>query len=297
MALSEGDHVTLTVKHRTAISFSEPVTDLHFELHMSPVNTGLQRVPEHSIGITPDTLITSQRDHFGNRVAHFSLPEVREEVEITAASTVVTTNAVSCGPESAPDPRPYQERWQEFLRWSPAVPELAEYGSIEIPRILSMDMDDIEFGHGLYAMARYFFKTFRYDPDVTHLHATPQDLFDHGGGTCQDMAHAMIGVLRQAGIPSRYASGYLFSPAAGEMGEHLRGATSTHAWVQAWHEGYGWIGVDPANETLVDWQYIRTAIGRDHFDVPSNRVTFSGNADQSEEMSVQVELAGDAGDA
>jgi len=289
--LGEGDHISLTVQHKTTISYSAPVTCSHNELRMSPVDTGLQRVLNHNICVMPDTQIRMHRDHFGNNVAHFNLLEPHQRMEIIATSTVETTNAISCGPESAPDPRPYQQRWQEFLQWSPGVPELAEYGSINIPRMISMDMDDIEFGHGLYEMARYFFNTFRYDPDITHVHSSPKELFDHGGGVCQDMAHAMIGVLRQAGIPSRYVSGYIFDPAYGEVtGAHLRGAAATHAWVQAWHEGYGWMGVDPTNKKLVDWQYVRTAIGRDYFDVPPNRGIFCGPADQNVEVAVHIDL-------
>ncbi|WP_167631709.1 transglutaminase family protein [Mariprofundus ferrooxydans] len=290
MILGEGDHVTLAVKHKTTIRYSCPVIDAHNELRMSPVNTGLQQVLSHTIAVTPNTLIKTHSDHFGNQVAHFNLLEPHDSLEIIASSTVETTNAISCGPESEPDALSYKDRWLEFLQWSPGVPELPEYGSLEIPRKISMTMDDIEFGHALYEMACYFFNTFRYDPDVTHVHSSPRALFEHGGGVCQDMAHAMIGVLRLAGIPARYVSGYIFDPAHGEVGDHLRGAAATHAWVQAWHEGYGWMGVDPTNEKLVDWQYVRTAIGRDYFDVPPNRGTFRGEADQAVDVAVHINL-------
>lgn len=290
MPLSEGDHVTLKVMHKTSISYSEPVSDSQYELHMSPVDTGLQRVLSHHLAVTPTTEIKTHRDHFGNCVTYFDLPESHESMEIIASSEVQTTNAISCGPESAPDPRPYHQRWQEFLQWSPGVPELAEYGSIEIPRMLSMDMDDIEFGHGLYEIACYFYKNFRYDPDVARARSGPEELFEHGAGTCQDMAHAMIGVLRKAEIPSRYASGYVFDPAQGSIGEHLHGAAAPHAWVQAWHEDYGWMGVDPTNKKLVDWQYVRTAMGRDYFDVLPHRGTFRGSASQSVDVAVHIEM-------
>lgn len=288
--LGEGDHVTLRVSHKTEIHYSEPVTDSQVELRMSPIDTGLQRVLSHTLSVSPATRIRMHRDHFGNQVAHFNLLEPHDTLEMMAISEVETTNAVSCGPESAPDPRPYTERCQEFLLWSPGVPELTEYGSLDIPFAIDMEMDDIEFGHALYQMACYFFENFRYDPDVTHVHSSPKDLFEHGGGVCQDMAHAMIGVLRYHGIPSRYVSGYIFDPANDQIGEHLRGAAATHAWVQAWHEGYGWMGVDPTNRKLVDWQYVRTAIGRDYFDVPPNRGIFRGMAKQSVNVEVHIDL-------
>jgi len=291
MALSEGDRIKLRVWHRTAIRFSEPVSDAQVELYISPVDTGLQRVWEHSLTVIPDAPTESLRDSFGNRVVQLQLSRPAVLMEIVGDSLVETTHAVSCGPESAPDPRPYEERWQEFLQFSPGVPDLAEYGSVEIPQQLSMDMDDIEFGHGLYLMARHFRDTFDYEPDMDQLRADPKLLFEAGRGSSQAMAHAMIGVLRHAGIPARFASGYVFNPKSGEMGGKLRGSGTPHAWVQAWHEGYGWIGIDPTNAELVGWQYVRTAIGRDYLDVLPCRCDCGEGIGHSFETEVLVELA------
>ncbi|TLS66265.1 transglutaminase family protein [Mariprofundus erugo] len=289
-ALCEGDHVTLEVVHRTRFQYSRAVALSHNELRMSPVDTGLQKVLQHSISLQPDVEIFSHRDHFGNLVHHFNILEPHDALEIIARSRVQTTNAVSCGPESSPDPRPYDQRLVEYLCWSPGIPPLAEYESVPPGQKIDMAMDEIEFGHCLYELGHYFFKTFRYDPDVTHVHSSPKDLFLHGGGVCQDMAHAMIGVLRNAGIPARYVSGYIFDPAGEEIGEHLRGSAATHAWVQAWHDGHGWIGIDPTNDKLVDWQYVRTALGRDYFDVQPLRGLFSGQTEQQLDVSVHVSI-------
>ena len=37
---------------------------------------------------------------------------------------------VACGSEAPPDPRPWRERWAEFLHWSPSVPDLPHYREI-----------------------------------------------------------------------------------------------------------------------------------------------------------------------
>jgi transglutaminase-like putative cysteine protease len=290
MSLRKGDHVTLEVTHRTRLGYSEPISLSQNELHMSPVDTGLQRVLQHEIRIEPKTSVRSHHDHFGNLVQHFNIIEPHDSLEIMASSVVETTNAIGCGPESAPDPRPYQDRWIEYLCWSPGVPALPEYGSIPLGREIDMGMDEDAFAQTLFEIARYFYRTFRYDPDVTHVHSSPKELFTHGGGVCQDMTHAMIGVLRQAGVPARYASGYIFEPGKGEIGERLRGASATHAWVQAWHEGHGWMGIDPTNDKLVDWQYVRTAVGRDYFDVQPLKGVFFGITEQTLEVSVQVRI-------
>ena len=291
MKLEKGEKIVLEVIHQTRFFYSVPVLVSQNELRMSPVDTGLQRVLQHDIRITPEVQRSNYHDHFGNLVQHFSVLEPHDNLEIRARSVVETTNGISCGPESIPDPRPYEQRWIEFLSWSPGVPSLPEYASVPLGGKIDMAMDEDEFAQRLYDMARYFYRTFRYDPDVTHVQSSPQELFEHGGGVCQDMAHAMIGVLRNAGVPARYVSGYIFDPGKGQIGEHLRGSAATHAWVQAWHEGHGWMGIDPTNDKLVDWQYVRTAIGRDYFDVQPLRGVFSGAAEQQLEVSVQVQIA------
>jgi len=288
--LSEGEYVTLEVTHRTKFIYSAPVSLSHSEMHMSPVDTGLQRVLQHEIRVSPNVPTVGHRDHFGNLVHHFNIVAPHDTLEITAHSVVETTNAINCGPESDPDPRPYQERLVEFLCWSPGVPALKEYESVPLGRDIDMAMDEIEFGQAMSELAGYFSRTFRYDADVTHVYSSPKELFKHGGGVCQDMAHAMIGVLRNAGVPARYVSGYIFEPGTGEIGEQLLGSAATHAWVQVWHEGHGWMGVDPTNNKLVDWQYVRTAVGRDYFDVQPLKGVFAGEAEQELEVSVQVSI-------
>ena len=288
--LREGEHILLAVEHRTRFTYSDAVSLSHNEIRMSPVETGLQRVLQHTITVSPEVPLSSHRDHFGNLVHHCNILEPHTSLDILARSIVETTNALSCGPEPVPDPRPYDERWIEFMSWSPGVPPLAEYEDVPLGGELSMGMDETEFGHALYELARYFYRTYRYDPDVTHVHSSPKELFRHGGGVCQDMAHAMIGVLRHAGIPARYVSGYIFDPKRDEVGERLRGAAATHAWVQVWHEGYGWMGIDPTNDKQVDWQYVRTAIGRDYFDVQPLKGVFVGSVEQQLEVSVQVRI-------
>ena len=69
---------------------------------------------------------------------------------------------------------------------------------------------------------------------------------------------------------------------------HVQGAAASHAWVQAWHPELGWVGIDPTNDKLVDWQYVRVAAGRDYSDVQPLRGVFVGP--DSQELSVEVDV-------
>jgi len=288
MTVLKNGHARLHVRHLTRFDYSGPVVLTHNDTRITPMETGLQRVLDARIQVSPECPVGMHRDHFGNIVHHFNIATELEWLEITSEATVETTHAICCGPESEPDPRPYQQHWAEFLAWSAGVPELTEYSTVPHAHEIRMQMSEDEFEAALVDVATYFFNTFRYDPDVTHVHSSPRELFEHGGGVCQDMAHALIGVLRTAGIPARYVSGYIYDPLGDKEGVHLRGASASHAWVQAWHDHFGWVGVDPTNDKLVDWQYIRTAIGRDYFDVQPVRGLFLGDVQQHMHVEVKV---------
>ncbi len=294
MMVPKGGHARLQMTHVTCFDYSEPVILAHNEVRITPMQTGLQHVLDAQIHVTTNpsssmpVIAVAHRDHFANIVHHFDIVTPHKQLEIISKASIETTHAICCGPETKFDSRPYQQHWAEFLAWSPGVPQLAEYSTVPTAHEIHMDMNESEFEAALVAVANYFFRTFRFDPDATHVYSSPTELFKQGGGVCQDMAHALIGVLRTAGIPARYVSGYIYDPDIDNEGSRLRGATASHAWVQAWHHQSGWIGIDPTNDKLVDWQYIRTAIGRDYFDVPPVRGLFRGNVEQKMRVSVHI---------
>ncbi len=281
------EHPRFNICHITRFDYSRAVTCAHSEIRKTPVDTGLQQVLSSQISVEPNIGLSRHYDHFGNVVHHYACLEANDSLEIKAESIVLTTNAISCGASDAGDDRrDYAQRWAEYLSFSPGVPQLDVYASV--PCDIDIGMDKLAFKEVLKELAGYFFLNFRYDPDATDVHSSPQALFDQGGGVCQDTAHAMIGVLRSRGIASRYVSGYIYDPKADEPGAALRGAAATHAWVQVWHPHGGWVGADPTNNRLVDWQYIRTAIGRDYFDVQPVRGTFVGQVEQVLSATVTV---------
>ena len=280
--------VLLHVRHETRLRYDDPVVEAHSEIRKTPVDTGLQRVVTANLEVDPPTVVNAHRDYFGNEVRYFNVLEPHDELRLASEAVVETTDAVACGPEAVPDPRPWTERWAEYLCESPMVPPLAAYE--ELPNPVHPGLGPHEFLDALTELGATFLRRFRYEPGATRVDSSPAELFENGAGVCQDFAHAMIGVLRRAGVPTRYASGYLYDPPKAE--HHLLGAGASHAWVQAWHGELGWVGVDPTNDKLVDWQYVRVAIGRDYGDVQPLRGVFRGEAGQALDVQVTVRLLG-----
>ncbi|MEO8080000.1 MAG: transglutaminase family protein [Caldimonas sp.] len=94
-----------------------------------------------------------------------------------------------------------------------------------------------------------------------------------GSGSCRDFTLLMMEAGRRMGIATRFVSGYLYDPAleGGEPG--TVGAGYTHAWLQAYLPGAGWVPFDPTNNLLGGSQLIRVGIARD----PSQAAPISGS--------------------
>ena len=70
-------------------------------------------------------------------------------------------------------------------------------------------------------------------------------------GHCEYFATATALLLREAGVPTRYATGFAVAEIDPESGEALLRGTHAHAWCRAWDEGKSrWIDV---NLTPPDW--------------------------------------------
>ena len=87
-------------------------------------------------------------------------------------------------------------------------------------------------------------------------------------GVCQDFAHILLVMLRLLNIPARYVSGYVCP-----HDHNLRGEGATHAWVEAYIPFYGWLGLDPTNNCIVNDFHVRLAIGRSFSDCSPVRGT------------------------
>ena len=83
----------------------------------------------------------------------------------------------------------------------------------------------------------------RYMAGATEVLTNAQEAWDQGQGVCQDMAHVTVALLRAAGLPARYVSGYLHADPAAEPGQTAVG--ESHAWVEYW--AGSWRPCDPTS--------------------------------------------------
>ncbi|MFC2952883.1 transglutaminase domain-containing protein [Marinicaulis aureus] len=118
---------------------------------------------------------------------------------------------------------------------------------------------------------------------------TPRQTLELGAGSCRDFAILMIEAVRQLGFAARFVTGYLYDPVASQNGA-LQGTGATHAWVQVFLPGAGWIEFDPTNGLIASGNLIRTGVAR----TPSQAIpldgSFKGASDAFIGMDVDVQI-------
>ncbi len=105
---------------------------------------------------------------------------------------------------------------------------------------------------------------------------TPLQTLERGGGSCRDFALLMIEAARRLGMAARFVTGYLYDASLdgghGAATDAVMGAGTTHAWLQVYLPGAGWVTYDPTNNLVGGSQLIRVAVARD----PAQAAPISG---------------------
>jgi len=98
----------------------------------------------------------------------------------------------------------------------------------------------------------------------------------------------MIEAVRSLGLAARFVSGYIYVPDRDQ--ETTLGGGSTHAWVQVYLPGAGWVEFDPTNGIIGNRDLIRIAVARDPTQAAPLTGTYFGRASDVDEMTVEVQV-------
>jgi transglutaminase-like putative cysteine protease len=110
-------------------------------------------------------------------------------------------------------------------------------------------------------------------------------------GSCRDFAVLMMEAARSLGVAARFVSGYIFVPDR----SGVAGGGATHAWMQAYLPGAGWIDFDPTNSIIGNRNLIRVAVAWDPYHVLPLWGTYAGSPEAFLGMDVTVTVAEEAG--
>jgi len=117
---------------------------------------------------------------------------------------------------------------------------------------------------------------------------SPLVTLDRRRGSCRDIAVLMIEAVRWLGFGARIVSGYLINRNTGMVG--ASGSGSTHAWVEIFLPGAGWVTFDPTNRTVGDFSVIPVAVARDIKQAAPISGSYLGAAEDFLSMNVAVSV-------
>jgi transglutaminase-like putative cysteine protease len=268
----------LEVQHETRQDYSEPVSEWHSVLRMQPANDIHQSCHSFHLSVSQPATLHCYLDGFGNQVHHFNLLEPHKQVRVLSAS-VVETGARPLDPSSCEAEFPLNLESAgcdvfDFLPFRGPVCDTPHLRPI-LDQLVPQPGERVSAW--VVRVSNFIPQQFMYARDVTDWASPIADLLTKGKGVCQDFAHLMIAVLRSNGVPARYVSGYIHRP---------NKESQSHAWCEAWLPGLNWVGFDPTNACQVNESFVRVAVGRDYTDVPPNKGTHRGQAQET--ISVRV---------
>jgi transglutaminase-like putative cysteine protease len=116
----------------------------------------------------------------------------------------------------------------------------------------------------------------------------PRETLQRGRGSCRDFALLMMEAVRCLVLAARFVSGYIFVPDAHQASSVGGGAT--HAWMQVYLPGAGWVDFDPTNSIIGNRNLIRVAVAWDPAQALPLWGSFIGSASAARGMDVAVSV-------
>lgn len=280
--------------HTTHFDYEKPAHDSQNEVRLRPWDGPGQRCAEFDLSLDRPAAVLAYSDFFGNHIHALSISAPHESLTIVARSIIEREPPILDPRPEVPfslflsDDEARTRKFYEYINPSRYIPFSERLRKFFWMAVRPGGGEDV----AAYVMRVVAFvrDQFEYETSKTNVHSSLNDILKSGSGVCQDFAHLTIGMLRLAGVPARYVSGYLAPPAGRPPEDPSRQAS--HAWLEAWLPGAGWSGFDPTHRCRVDERHLGVAVGRDYGDVPPIRGVYRSNGGYSVmKVNLNVEAA------
>lgn len=279
-----------TVHHITTYYYDTFVYDGANQIMLFPIKDAYQEVIEQQLKISGDPSVDIFTDYYGNEVGTFTHPGAHNQLKIESITEVYVKK------RTLPEPDIFhQTQWETLKRLSQQLPYINFLkqenfdAKAEILEAINLAQKETKspFEVAIY-LCGYIYDHFKYRKGITTVETTVDEIWELKSGVCQDFAHILLVMLRYMGIPARYVSGYICPNKNG-----MRGEGATHAWVEAYMPDYGWMGLDPTNNCVVDDTHVRLAVGRNFVDCSPVKGTYKGSSKHTLEVKVSVAYEND----
>src|SRR6266581_157250 len=257
----------ITVRHVTNYRYKQPVAFGEHRMMLRPRDSYDQKLLDATLAITPEPVdIRWVHDVFGNCVAIARFAGRAQELRFESVIRLdhSPTNALDF-------------QIEEYAKRCPFT-----YGADEMPDLFrSIERQYLDPEHEVDDWARRFLRhdgrtdtsdllaamTYAIRQDLTYAAREETGVQDPvktlrlQSGSCRDFAVLMMEAVRSLGLAARFVTGYLHVPEDASSGRVGGGAT--HAWLQVYLPGAGWIELDPTNGVVGNRDLIRVAVVRD----------------------------------
>lgn len=284
--------VCLDTVHTTTYRYHHEVFLGAHRLMLRPRETRELRLISNDLFISPTAMVTWAHDVAGNAIATaiFDAPtdhlviESRASLELTAPAWPVF--AISASAIEYP-----------FVY---GADEWTDLGALTLPQYGDPDGRLFRWVEGfvmerptdtlslLKDVSNGVFTQISYQSRETEGTQSPIETLDRGWGSCRDFAVLLAEAARMLGLGARIVSGYLSDPEEGLIGS--AGAGSTHAWVEIYLPGAGWIAFDPTNRSVGSRNLIPLAVARNIAGVTPVAGSFLGTNVDLRSMEVLVSV-------
>ncbi|MFZ2649371.1 MAG: transglutaminase family protein [Burkholderiaceae bacterium] len=277
--------VRYDIVHSTVYRYGSPVTFGEHRVMFRPRDSHDQRVLATDLQVSPQATVRMIQDPHSNSVALVTPLGPATELKILCSFTIEHALGNDQGLQMSPSALIF-----------PFAYSVAERFDLE--HYMRPHHDDTE--GVLTHWARQFIRTdgptgtrdlllnmnqfirdnFGYAQRDEEGTQAPLATIELGCGSCRDFALLMMEAVRRLGMAARFVSGYLYEPSldsgtgdGADDGAATVGAGATHAWLQVYLPGAGWVTFDPTNNLHGGNQLIRVGVARD----PSQASPISGS--------------------
>jgi transglutaminase-like putative cysteine protease len=262
----------LTIRHVTTYRYRRPVAFGEHRMMLRPRDDGDQKVLESGIEITPgpSDLVWTQ-DSFGNHVAiaRFATRARELRVESTICVEHAPAGFRADDVEGSARTYPFAYAPEDTLRLAPVLAQSSPHADVDNWAAGFLHADGTAGTPALLVgMTATIKRTFKHVARHQKGTQQPIETLRLASGSCRDLAVLMIAALRSLGIAARFVSGYLH---VADHDDRLTGG-NTHAWVQAYVPGPGWVDLDPSSGMVGNENLVRVAV----VDEPREAIPLSG---------------------
>ena len=282
-----------SIKHVTTYRYYRPVAFGKHRMMLRPRDDADQKVLQSQLEIAPKPQeFAWERDRLGNHVAVAHFADRSDELRFV--STILVRHAPN-GFHKA-DIKEYAcaypfnysaEDWshlRHFILARPSQPELTSWSD-------QFFTDGAANTHALLVdMTRTIRRTFRHVARHDKGTQDPVRTIALGSGCCRDLAVLMMAVLRSRGIAARFVSGYVHLGEEEHDDEQQINGGNTHAWVQCYVPGPGWVDFDPSAGVVGNENLIRVAVAEHPRDAIPSQGTWYGSVSDHIAMEVGVSV-------